>query len=77
MKSPTNRGQSKVHEILNADGTPAFNPDGTPLTMTQEEWRNRDKSLGYTRAEDEVAEEAPVDDGTSVEGEAPAPAAQG
>lgn len=69
----TNRGQSKVHEIFNADGTPAMNADGTPLTMTQEEWRSRDKSLGYIRAEDVEAEED-----TATEGEVtPAPAPEG
>lgn len=68
MAKDTNKGQSKVHEIFDANGNPVLTEDGTPLTMTQTEWRNRDKSLGYTRAEDEVAEEAPV------EGETPAPA---
>lgn len=51
-KVKTNVGQSKVHEIFNADGTPVLKEDGTPLTMTQEEWRNRDKTVGYIRADD-------------------------
>ncbi len=39
------RGQQKVHEVTN--------PDGTTVEMTQEDWRNRDKSLGQTRPDDE------------------------
>lgn len=53
------KGQSKSHLIFNADGTPVLNEDGSQLEMTQAEWRSRDKSLGYTRAEDEVVEVAP------------------
>jgi len=55
MKSQTNKGQAKSHEIFNADGSPALAEDGTPLTMTQAEWRARDKSKGYTRSDDEDA----------------------
>ncbi len=52
----TNRGQSKQHEVTNADGSTTI--------MTQTEWKARDKSAGQTRAdkaeEVQVVEEAPV-----------------
>jgi hypothetical protein len=54
-------GQQKEHEVFNPDGTPAG-------TMTQAEWRNRDKSLGLTRPdEDDAVEEAPAE-GETAEG---------
>ena len=61
----TNRGQEKSHPIFNADGTPVLNEDGSQRMMTQAEWRERDKSLGYTRAEDE---EESVEDETEAVG---------
>jgi hypothetical protein len=60
MAERTNRGQAKEHVVLDADGN--------ELTMTQKEWRERDKSAGYTRPEDE-AEEAEVIDVEPVEEE--------
>ena len=61
-KAPTtNRGQEKSHPIFNADGTPALNEDGSQLMMTQAEWRERNKSAGYTRIDDEAEEEVPVE----------------
>lgn len=61
-KAP-NKGQQKSHFIFNADGTPVLNEDGTQFSMTQAEWRERDKTLGYTRSDDEDAseEEEPVE----------------
>jgi hypothetical protein len=46
------QGQSKVHRVLNADGSEYVNPATGQPGMTQEEWRARDKSLGLTRPDD-------------------------
>lgn len=56
-KATSNRGQQKSHEVVY--------PDGSHGTLTQDEWRNRDKSAGIERVdEDEAVEEpeAPVAD---------------
>jgi hypothetical protein len=61
-----NRGQQKQHAIFDASGQPVLDADGNQVTMTQAEWRERDKSLGYTRdggeddTDDDVTPEAPV-----------------
>ncbi len=41
----TNRGQQKDHAVLY--------PDGTQGTMTQAEWRARDKGAGIRRVDDD------------------------
>ena len=48
-----NKGQQKRHSVLNPDGTPYIDPVTGEEGMTQEQWRNRDKSLGLTRPDDE------------------------
>ena len=52
MGEKTNKGQEKTHEV--------FDAEGNPLQMTQAEWRNRDKTAGFTRPEDDVEEEPTV-----------------
>ena len=42
-----NKGQSKEHEVNDAQGNPV---EGG---MTQEQWKGRDKTAGYTRPEDD------------------------
>jgi hypothetical protein len=57
MAEQPNKGQSKVHTAKRT------NPEtGQPETreFTQEEWRNRDKSEGWTRPEGEDEAEEPV-----------------
>jgi hypothetical protein len=46
MADKSNRGQQKSHKVVY--------PDGTEGTMTQEEWRNRDKAAGIQRVDEEV-----------------------
>lgn len=47
-KANSNRGQQKSHEVVY--------PDGTRGTLTQEQWRNRDKSAGIERVDEDEAE---------------------
>lgn len=50
-QSKSNKGQQKTHLVKDAAGNQS--------EMTQEAWRNRDKSLGLERV-DEVEVEEPV-----------------
>ena len=46
----------KRHEVLNPDGSAYVETDeaGNQVSgMTQEQWRNRDKTAGFTRPDDE------------------------
>lgn len=45
-KRDSNRGQTAPREVYDADGN--------PVAMTQTEWRNRDKTLGLNRPDDDV-----------------------
>ena len=50
-----NKGQSKEHEVRY--------PDGSTGTMSQKDWKNRDKSAGIERVdEDEGATEPPSEE---------------
>jgi hypothetical protein len=48
------QGQQKRHTVLNPDGTPYRDPETGEEGMTQEQWRNRDKTLGLPRPEGEA-----------------------
>lgn len=51
-------GQQKVHTgITKPDGTPSDDVGHGPGAMTQEQWRQRDKSLGLVRPPDSELEE--------------------
>ena len=55
-----NKGQSKMHLVRDAQGN--------QFEMSQEDWRNRDKSAGLTRvdeAEQVVTEEAAPAEGAA------------
>lgn len=64
-KGLNNQGQNKSHEVIDSEGN--------SLSMTQAEWRGRDKNAGLTRPEEAavveeeaaVVEEAPVEDTTA------------
>ena len=64
-KSLGNRGQQKEHLVRDADGN--------EFTMTQEEWRGRDKSQSFERV-DEV--EAPAEEPAVEEPAAEEPAVE-
>jgi hypothetical protein len=50
-------GQQKSHLIFDSAGNPVPDPStGEQLRMTQAQWRGRDKSLGYTRQDEDGAE---------------------
>lgn len=48
------KGLQKEHEVTY--------PDGTTGTMTQQEWKDRDKSLGIERVDEDDSAEEPVDE---------------
>lgn len=56
----SNKGQSKVHRVLNPDGSDYINPATGAPGMTQDEWKSRDKSLGLTRPDGEAEAEEPA-----------------
>lgn len=50
-KATGNQGQQKTHLVKDAAGNQS--------TMTQQEWQNRDKSLGLERVDDVETPETP------------------
>lgn len=63
-KAQVPAGQQKSHQVRDAAGNVS--------TMTQDEWRKRDKSAGLVRV-DEQGEEVPDDDDTDTDGETTTP----
>lgn len=49
-----NQGQQKPHQVRNRT-------TGETKTMTQEEWRNRDKAAGWERVDETTGQPIPED----------------
>ena len=53
MTPTTPPGQQKIHRVNNADHTPVADTGNGEGYMTQEQWVNRDKSLGLYRVDED------------------------
>lgn len=56
-------GQQKLHRVNDANGNPVPDTGNGEGFMTQEQWRERDKSLGLVRVDDEPGEMDPDREG--------------
>ena len=59
MATDTAKGQEKLHRVNNADGTPVADTGNGEGYMTQEQLKNRDKSLGLVRVDEASGDPVP------------------
>lgn len=58
-KSGEAPGQQKPHRVNDAQGNPVPDTGSGEGYMTQEQWKNRDKSAGYVRVDESTGQPVP------------------